>query len=101
MKIKFVGIAVLWRDKVNGNTYHSVQIHDCETGKVYYCPFEYGYGDQYRHTALKAMVEFHLLPEKYNSNNCYLYEMENDYPISWVCNHSTKRDCVENGKNPN
>jgi hypothetical protein len=47
-------IAKKWFDKVNGNTYHSctVLVNGEEIG---HNPFEYGYGEQYRTTALKIL----------------------------------------------
>ena len=96
-KIKFIGNAVRWFDKVNGNTYHSVRITIVSDGKVLACPFQYGYGDQYRETALMEMFANKWMPKKYNVNNRYLYERENNYPISWNVTDGLKRDCVANG----
>ncbi len=102
-KIKFVCNAVRWFDKVNGNTYHSVRITRVKDGKVIADQFQYGYGDQYRHTALLLMVKEKWLPSKYrkhNSNgstNYYLYERENNYPILWNVTDGLKRECVRNG----
>lgn len=44
-----------WFDKVNGNTYHSVQVfkNDKLIGET---PFCYGYGDQYKQTAYGICV---------------------------------------------
>ena len=67
--IKFVAHARRWFDKVNGNTYHSVRIVRCADGAVLCCPFQYGYGDQYRQTALMAMCENGWIPEKYGKRN--------------------------------
>jgi hypothetical protein len=103
-KIKFVANAVRWFDKVNGNTYHSVNITNIKTGKTIYCPMTYGYSEQYRHTALEAMAKAGWLPEKYRSNQIqsensfYMYERENNYPIMWNVTDGLKRDCVANGK---
>lgn len=49
-------IAKKWFDKVHGNTYHSciVLVNGEEIG---YAPFEYGYGEQYKQTALKLLQE--------------------------------------------
>jgi hypothetical protein len=103
-QIKFVAIVRLWRDKVNGNTYHSVRVIRTRDGKILYCPFTYGYGDHYRVTALNAMAEAKWLPTKYRQPNCngtpnvWLYERDNNYPILWAVSEGTKRDCVANGK---
>lgn len=49
-------IAKKWFDKPNGNTYHSciVLVDGKEVG---YTSFEYGYGEQYKQTALKLLQE--------------------------------------------
>jgi len=102
-KIKFAGYAVKWFDKVNGNTYHSVRITKCSTGEQIACQFQYGYGDQYSHTALVAMAKAKWLPVKYRGENYrghpnyFSYEMENNYPIMWTVTDGLKRDCVANG----
>lgn len=104
MKYKYTAQAVRWFDKVNGNTYHSVKITDNETGARLHCPLQYGYGDQYRYTALLAMAENAWLPEKYQKKNdgrpgdYVYYERENDYPINWIVTEGKKRECIANGK---
>lgn len=108
-KIRFVCHAVKWFDKVNGNTYHSVRITRCRDGAQIvgqYAPYEYGYGDQYRQTALSAMEAAKWLPPKYRGkdpdsscrfNKCFSYERENNYPISWLVVDGLKRDMIANG----
>lgn len=104
MKVKFTVIAKRWFDKVNGNTYHSVRVINNETGKVLTAPLRYGFGEHYRQTALQIMFNAGWIPEKYgikNSNgsdNLYLYERENAYPIYWEVTDGLKRDCIANGK---
>lgn len=103
-KIRFVANAVKWFDKVNGNTYHSVAITRCADGKTLYCRMEYGYGDQYRYTALNAMLAARWIPARYGEtypsggNKVGSYDRENGYPIMWNERHATKRECVANGK---
>jgi hypothetical protein len=103
-KIKFTAIAVKWFDKVNGNTYHSVRIIRHKDGKVLYCPFTYGYGDSYRHTAFAAMDKAKWLPLAYRGRDengrkyYWRYERENDYPIIWTVRDGLKRECVANGQ---
>lgn len=96
-KIKFICQAIKWRDKVNGNTYHSVRITRCADGKVIAGQFQYGYGDHYRQTAIEEMLAAKWLPKKYNKENAHLYERENNHPIDWNVTDGLKRDCVENG----
>lgn len=95
-KIKFIAQAVLWFDKVNGNTYHSVRITRCRDGEAITVPFTYGYGDQYRYSALKRMAEAKWLPVKYRKS-VYIYERENNHPIEWSVSDGLKRDCIANG----
>jgi len=102
-KIKFVANASRWFDKTNGNTYHSVNITRISDGKTIYCPFEYGYGEQYRYTAYFKMMENNWIPEKYHAKPGFnahpeLWERENNYPIMWNCTDGLKRDCISNGK---
>ena len=103
-KILFVVNAVKWWDRVNGNTYHSVEITRTRDGKTIHCPFQYGYGDQYKYTALNAMLAAKWIPAEYaetypsGGNKAGNYERENGYPIMWNERHATKRECEANGK---
>lgn len=102
--IEFIADAIKWRDKVNGNTYHSVKITRTEDGSVLHCPFTYGYGDSYKQTALEAMAKNRWLPETYTTpdehgrTDKYAYERENGYPILWNVRDGLKRECIANGK---
>jgi hypothetical protein len=96
-KIKFIANAVRWCDKVNGNTYHSVNITRVEDGNTIYCPMTYGYGEHYRQTALEKMVLESWIETKYMGCT-HMYERENNYPIYWNVTDGLKRDCVKNGK---
>ena len=106
MKTKYVCNAVKWFDRINGNTYHSVRITNCRTGKTIvglHAPYEYGYGDQYRYTALAAMEKAKWLPPKYRGKyengfpRSASYERENDYPIQWNVSSGLKREMIANG----
>jgi len=103
-KYKFTANAARWFDKVNGNTYHSVRIIRHSDGAILCCQFQYGYGDQYRYTALDAMARAGWIPARYNEPQphggtyCMAYERENDYPILWNVSDGLKRDCVANGE---
>jgi hypothetical protein len=96
-KIQFICEAVKWYDRVNGNTHHSVRITRTKDGAKLACMFEYGYGEQYRYTALMKMVELNWLPESYNETTAYAFERENDYPIYWIVSTGTKKECIANG----
>ena len=97
-KIKFIASGIKWWDKVNGNTYHSVQITRMRDGAVLYCQFQYGYGDQWHWTAMQAMAKAKWLPVKYRGDNYYSYERENNYPVHWEVSHGLKRECVAHGE---
>lgn len=99
MEKKYIANGVRWFDKANGNTYHSVRITRVKDNKTIYCPFQYGYDDMYRQTALKAMLKAGWLPKKYNDSNLYSYERENNYTIYWTVSDGLKRDCIANGFN--
>jgi hypothetical protein len=105
-KIQYVANAARWFDRGNGNTYHSVQITRVSDGKTIYCPFQYGYGEHYRQTALTAMINQGWLPREYIANpnhipegkkGYYMYERENNYPILWNVTDGLKKDCIKNG----
>jgi hypothetical protein len=95
-QIKFICIACRWFDKVNGNTYHSVRVTRVKDNKTIVGAFQYGYGEDYKQTALKIMGKENWISEKYKKES-YLYERENNYPIYWDCRDGLKRDCVSNG----
>jgi hypothetical protein len=97
MKIQFIVNAARWRDRINGNTYHSVRITRCEDGVQIVSRMQYGYGDHYRQTALEAMDNAGWLPEGYTGDMRYIYERENEYPISWNVTDGLKRNCIANG----
>ncbi len=109
-KIKFICNAIKWFDRVNGNTYHSVRVTRCEDGAVFSVPYQYGYGDHYRQTALEGMFKAGWLQNikrkeeglpvgkvDYTDDTLYLFERENDYPIAWNVSNGLKRECKTNG----
>ena len=102
-KILFTVNAVRWFDRVNGNTYHSVRITRIRDNKTIVQGMTYGYGDQYRYTALEAMSMAKWLPVKYRgtystgSPMSVMYERENNYPIIWNVQDGLKRDMIRNG----
>lgn len=97
--ILFVVNAIRWFDKVNGNTYHSVKItRVSDNAEIKTKGIVYGYGDHYRQTARELMLKAGWMPEKYNDENDYLYERENNYPIYWDIKDGLKRDAINNIK---
>lgn len=56
--VRYIITGKKWFDKVYGNTYHSVTIVDTKTNDVVYdSGMTYGYGDQYRYTAMDYLVK--------------------------------------------
>ena len=65
-----------WFDKVNGNTYHTVNIIDAEINEsIYKSPVTYGYDDQYKHTALDWLIKKGLIFEKDRFNHELMRKM--------------------------
>jgi hypothetical protein len=105
-KIKYICNAVKWFDKISGNTYHSVRITKCSNGETIVGrngPYEYGYADQYRYTALDAMAHAKWLPVKFRGNHdsgypkAGAYERESNYPIMWNVSTGLKKEMIQNG----
>ena len=56
-KIEHIGIiGRLWRDRVNGNTYHTAEIF-VNGRKVHKLPFSYGGGSMYEQNAVEWLVK--------------------------------------------
>lgn len=96
-KIKFISEVTRWFDKVNGNTYHSVKVTRIKDNKIIVFPFTYGYGSAYEQTTEQLLFNTKWLPKKYNKENVYLYNRENNYPIKYIVNEGTKKQCIANG----
>lgn len=103
-KIRFVARACRWFDKVNGNTYHSVRITRATDGAVLVVPFQYGYREHYRQSALLVMSKAKWIPAKYRDDGSghgfkpFSFERESGYPIEWIVTDGLKRDAVRNGE---
>lgn len=80
-----------------GNTYHSVRITRVRDGAVLVGALQYGYGEQYRQTALNIMRENKWIPKRFRAD-VYSYERLANYPIQWTVTDGLKRDCVANGE---
>jgi len=55
--IKYIIHAKKWRDKANGNTYHSAQVLNTANNELILAPFQYGYGDQFIQSASNVMLK--------------------------------------------
>jgi hypothetical protein len=79
-----------WFQKTYGNTYHSVRIF-VNGEKIGENLFSYGYGEQYKDTALKILVDTGIVPE--NILKMASYEIREKYNISWdVMDVKTKKE---------
>ena len=83
-KYKYIAITKEWFDRINGNSYFSVQIEDIEKDITYKLPFQYGYGSQSEFTVKKFLGW-----EGFNS----------DLPIKFIkIENCLKREVIEHGK---
>lgn len=102
MKVKSITIlGRKWRDKVNGNTYHSARVF--ADGKlVAVVPFQYGYGRQFEWNAAIELDKALIFTGKKRLQ-------KNESPWRWIkdrlgcaylvdCTECTKRECVEFGQ---
>lgn len=87
--IKYVIHAKKWRDKVNGNTYHSVRVLNTQNNAMIASPFKYGYGEQFMQSAKEEMKKVNWLNDKFTAED-YLQThiiVENDCKkkevVSW------------------
>ena len=91
MAIDYIVIAKEWRDKINGNSYFSARIENTVENKVYALPYQYGYGDQYKHEAIKRLQE--------EGEIVLNYRCVSDLPVKFIkIPNCKKRDTVAYGK---
>lgn len=65
-----------WFDKVSGNTYHTISITDADTNTlIYNSETTYGYGDQYRQTAIDWLIKQNILDEQDRFNHNIIRNM--------------------------
>jgi hypothetical protein len=50
-----------WFDKTYGNSYFAGRV-ELDGELIAWLPFQYGYGDQYRHEALRELQKLNLVP---------------------------------------
>mgnify|MGYP003649028512 CR=1 FL=1 len=74
LKVKTIDLqAKEWFDKINGNSYFSVQVtinFGLPTQKNVYVPFQYGYGDHYLTETANQLQTDGILP------NCTIYNLK-------------------------
>ena len=89
--IKYVIHAKKWRDKINGNTYHSAQILNTENNLMIASPFTYGYGEQYIHSASEGMIKQGWIKENFKHTDFL--------NLHYICEEDCKkRDVVKWGQ---
>lgn len=66
----------IWFDKLNGNTYHSVDIFSIKKDRLIFSSgLVYGYGEQYKHTAIDGLIKLNLFNEKDRFNHDLIREL--------------------------
>ena len=81
MTIKYIAHSKKWRDKVNGNTYFSVEVTDLKSNETFKIPFQYGYGDHFKSKTLNELCK------KDNTSKFSLYH---DF-IKWIDEEDCKK----------
>jgi len=81
MKNNYVFLVKKWFDAKNGNTYHSVEYRDFDTGKTITSGMVYGYEDHYKQTAYELMVKHgystdQSLQDFWRNNSIHYYVVE-------------------------
>ena len=67
---KFVIVGKKWHDKINGNTYHAVNIIDAGSDKLIFSSgLTYGYGEAWRQTAYEGLIKLKLAAEADRHNH--------------------------------
>ena len=89
MTIKYICDVNKWFDRINGNTYHSVNITDADTNKLIYSSgLTYGYGEQYKQTAKDGLIKLGL----YKEENRFNHEFNKNLFYWSVNENALKRD---------
>jgi len=87
--INYIVNAFKWFDKINGNTYHAVNITDVKTNKIIFSSgLTYGYGEQYIYTALEGLIELGL----FKKEDIHNHELIRNLINFSVNENSLKRD---------
>ena len=91
--IKYVIHAKKWRDKINGNTYHAVNVLNTQNNLMIASPFTYGYGDQFLQTASEAMIKQGWIKERLKGIDLQQIHIivEDDCKKKDVINHGLER----------
>ena len=86
---KYVINGFKWFERVNGNTYHNVNIIDVETNTLIVSSgMVYGYGSQWEHTAYDALIKLGLVNEEDRHN----HELNRKRFLKFVVDVPRKKD---------
>ena len=92
-KIKTIDVNCLeWFDKINGNSYFAATVilnYQMKTEKRFILPYQYGYGDHYRHMAFKRLQNEGYIPKDETSH--WRYYDENNI----IVRHSKRENCLK------
>jgi len=89
--IKYVIHAKEWRDKINGNSYHAVNVLNTQNNLMIASPITYGYGDQFLQTASEAMIKQGWIKERLK--NLDFLQVHNI-----IEKNCTKKEVISHGK---
>ena len=81
-----------WFDKINGNSYFAGAVIinlGMDSEKAYSMPFQYGYGDQYRHEAFETLKNAGVLDIKNDREQLRQYAERNEI----IVRYSIQRNC--------
>ena len=71
-----------WFDKVNGNSYFSVNL--ITAGNAINIPMQYGYGSQWQYEVINLLEKYGFIPKiPYYENGNKNYGYISEYPIHW------------------
>jgi hypothetical protein len=62
--IKYIANVFKWFDKVNGNTYHGINLYDLNNNLVLSTGLVYGYGEHYFQTLKEHLIKLNLYEDK-------------------------------------
>lgn len=95
MNIKTIDVnAKEWFDRVNGNSYFSAAVtinYGMPDEFSFPVPFQYGYGDSYRHAAFKELQKQGIIPEQDDRTSYWQYYRDNNI----IDRHSIKERCLK------
>lgn len=95
--IKYMITSYEWFDKTYGNSYFSAVITKLSNKgaiDIAFLPFQYGYGDQYKHESYSTLVKLGLVKEEDRFN----HELNNKRFIYVKHENCLKREVVNRGE---